>query len=274
MTKPLTHGLLLCSLLTGCTMPVSMAKLSPVAEVEYVTDLKGGNIPAKVFPAGSVVQKPGLLPARPNMTPRTGAVGAASAGAGQVGPQAGQGALGAALKTPHLRPDGDAVAFKVVPLLDDQNKLSGLLTQPSSGQATWRLVGGGGPVKVGKVTITFQSEAAYPAPAEPKRAPEAQASEVPVPEGPMPVLTPKSEKGAPMTVERTAEEAGLPATIPVGGSAALTCQVKGEDAMAFFRANPRSARASVSMALFDEAGAPVQDAAGAPLVLTTSITVL
>jgi hypothetical protein len=140
------------------------------------------------------------------------------------------------------------------------------MTQPATGELTWRLQSQVGPLTLGKVRVTLQSMAHYPAP-------EATPASEDAPP-PMPSFVPVEEPGAPLIVELTPEEVGLSSAWPASRQAALKLSLKSATALEMLAQNPLAARVALSIALLDDAGAPSPGDDGTPLTLTATNTVL
>lgn len=254
MSKPLMVGLVLASMLTGCKTPVAI-QAAPLQKEGIVT----GAMAKKMLPAGTPTVGPKAKASNPvsAMTPRgtgqtsalTGA-GGVEGGAGATAPSAGLALL-----------DTQAPSLKLVPIYGENDELTSMLAQPSTGALSWKLQGVKGTVSVGSVRLVIRREAV--------RTPLTV-----LPGQPDPAASPLPPVGDPMSFDLTAQAVGLPDATRAGVGYTLKLNLMGDEARAFVTANPTTSQASVVVTLLDASGDPVPDADGAPLTLTARVTVL
>lgn len=263
MSKRSVSVLLLTSLLTGCNLSMPTAKLVSQPETEYVTDLKT-NVHAKVFPASAAVPTKAA-----NQTNRPGQAGRAATTSAAKGGQATAGNEGTAAAEDATRPAylkveaSETASPRLVPMFDDERKLTGVMTQPSTGELTWRLVSMNGPTKVSKWRVAYRSIARYPDPVAPTAETKGPPSMLPVP-----------EEGQPVFSEVDADALGLPESFVVGKAQTLTWSLKNDFTREAIAANPRTAKLQVGIVPHDEAGQPMVGPDGKPVLIETLIAVL
>lgn len=260
MNKPLLHGLVFSLLLTGCQLPAVIVS-TPQLEVEPVIGGKNAGIAAIVKPLPSprlaVTPRPSLGRAR-SQPAQAGTAGAATGegGAATDGQGAGQ--------APHLKVGAAAeTGLKLVPIKDDAGHVTSLMAQPADGELTWRLEAANGSLAIAKVKVTYQSQATYPA----------LSSTAPTGDAP-PAVDPVSEAGEVMAFERPAAEFDLPDSLKAGTQGTLKFRLNSDDTFSFLEANPRSARALITLTPLDAAGQPLPGPDAQPLVIQSAITVL
>lgn len=263
MRKPLIHGLFLTCLLTGCELPAVVVK-APVLEVEQVIGSNNVGIAAISKPLPSprlaVTPRPSLG-GRQNPLARTADAGASADSA--------SGTAESATRTPHLKlAAGSETGLKLVPIKNDEGAITSMMAQPASGEVTWRLQAVNGPLSVAKVKVSYQSQAAYPAPA----APDAEGAVAPPTVPPM--IDPVSEKGEVLSFEHPAAALDLPESWKSGAQATLTLSLISQDTVKFFEANPRTARAAITLTPLDATGKPLPGPDGQPIVIQSTIAVL
>jgi hypothetical protein len=256
--------LLLAVTLSGCQVAMPVAKLVPTTETEYATEIKS-TIPAKVFPASvATPTKAANQGARGGQANRATTTGSAANGQAGAADGAGDASATDTARTPYLKIEAtDASTPRLVPMLDDERKLTGVMTQPSSGELSWRLVSVNGPIKVGKWRVAYRSVAKYP--------------ELPAPtaetKGPPP-LTPVGEEGTPVYAEVGPDALALPESFVVGKAQTLTWSLKNDFTREAVTANPRTAKLEMAVVPLDDSGQPMRGPDGKDIVIKSTIAVL
>lgn len=259
MKQLVSYGLVISCLLGGCTMPAPTLTVAP----EFVPDIKTNTIPATVLPAVSPIPAKAQPPAWPKKTSPFGAGGSAASG-GQTG-GAGEGVPGEAAAGAHLKlADAEDTSLKLIPMLDDNDKLQTVRTLPAAGTISWRVQAVGSGLAIAKARFVLRREANRPP--EPPRFVEGQPTPSPA--------SPEPEQGEPITHELAATAVEAPAAPRAGATFTLKLGLKGPEATAFLAANPRASRASATVTLLDAAGQPLPGEDGAPLTLTATVSVL
>ncbi|MNS51758.1 hypothetical protein D3C72_844500 [compost metagenome] len=255
MKQLVSYGLVISCLLGGCTMPAPSLTAAP----EFVPDIKTNTIPATVLPAMSPTPAKAQAPVWPKKT-----VPGAAAGGGATGGQA-EGSAGAAVAGAHLKlADTEDASLKLIPMLDDNDKLQTVRTLPAAGTISWRVQAVGSGLAIAKARFVLRREANRPP--EPPRFVEGQPTPSPA--------SPEPEKGEPITHELAATAVEAPAAPRAGSTFTLKLGLKGPEATAFLAANPRASRASATVTLLDAAGQPLPGEDGTPLTLTATVSVL
>jgi hypothetical protein len=260
MKQLVSHGLVVSCLLGGCAMPAPTLTVAP----EFVPDIKTNTIPATVLPAVSPIPAKAQAPVWPKKTSPSGAAGGSGAGGGQAGGTA-EGAPGEAAAGAHLKlADAEDASLKLIPMLDDNDKLQAVRTLPAAGTISWRVQAVGAGLAIAKARFVLRREANRPP--EPPRFVEGQPTPSPA--------SPEPEQGEPITHELAATAVEAPAAPRSGATFTLKLGLKGPEATAFLTANPRASRASATVTLLDAAGQPVPGEDGAPLTLKATVSVL
>lgn len=261
MNKHLTSGLILATLLTGCQAHVDTTPDAYDVETAVKTGLTAKTLPAgtKTIGPKAQAQAPLITMKNPKLTP---VLSNKAVAAGNTGTQAA--AADGNAGPVYLKVEAPPSELKLIPMMDDENKVTAIKAQPEDGKLVWRLQAVNGPQTIAKVHMVLKVESTQTPPEQPSHD---------MPNGkPAPASTPTPES-QPVEFDRAASEMLSTTELSAGASSTFTLALSGADGLKFLADNPYVSRMSVTATLLTDGGEPLKGEDGQPVQLKSAVVV-